>query len=92
MAKPGMVKIAEKARAVIFPVGAAYSRKIVFRKRWDQYQLPLWGSRAALRLLKPLEVPPELTTAQEKALQEEIVNTLNEAMRRAEEAVKKPGV
>jgi lysophospholipid acyltransferase (LPLAT)-like uncharacterized protein len=92
VAKPGMVKIAEKARAVIFPVGAAYSRKIVFRKRWDQYQLPLWGSRAALRLLKPLEVPPDLTPEQEKALQEKIVNDLNEAMRRAEEAVKKPGV
>ncbi|MDR1324041.1 MAG: DUF374 domain-containing protein [Candidatus Margulisbacteria bacterium] len=94
VAKPGMVKIAEKARAVIFPVGAAYSHKIVFRKRWDQYQLPLWDSRAALCVLKPLEVPPDLSPAQEKALQEEIVNDLNEAMKKAEDAVKKqkPGV
>ncbi|GBR73492.1 hypothetical protein NO1_0866 [Candidatus Termititenax aidoneus] len=92
IAKPGMVRIAEKTNAVIFPIGGAYARKIVFRKRWDQYQLPLWSSRAALRLVKPLEVPSGLTPEQEKALQEEIVDDLNEAMRRAEDAVKKPGV
>jgi lysophospholipid acyltransferase (LPLAT)-like uncharacterized protein len=93
-AKPGMVKIAAKANAVIFPVGAAYSRKIIFRKRWDKYQLPLWGSKAALRVLQPLEIPAELTPEQEKALQEEIVRDLNQAMTMAENAVKKqkPGV
>ncbi|MDR2428247.1 MAG: DUF374 domain-containing protein [Candidatus Margulisbacteria bacterium] len=93
-AKPGMVRIAGKTNAVIFPIGAAYSRKIIFRKRWDQYQLPLWGSRAALRVLKPLEVPPELAPEQEKTLQAEIVRELNKAMEMAENAVKKqkPGV
>ncbi|GBR75375.1 hypothetical protein NO2_0056 [Candidatus Termititenax persephonae] len=90
VAKPGMIKIAQKTNAVIFPIAAAYSRKLVLRRRWDKYQVPLLGAKAALRVMKPLEIPASLTEENEKALYEEVVSDLNRAMEVAEKAVK-PG-
>lgn len=55
--KPGMTHMAQKLQIPIIPVGSAFSRKWVFEKAWDKYEIPKPLSKAVLYLDKPYYVP-----------------------------------
>ena len=61
--KTGIAFTAQKSGLEILPVGVEVTHKKVFKKSWDQYELPLPFSKAVLYLGKPLkvegDVPPE---------------------------------
>lgn len=44
--KPGMLYIAQKSGKPIVPMGVAYSKRWVFEKSWDKFQLPKPFSKA----------------------------------------------
>ncbi|HEY4716222.1 MAG TPA: lysophospholipid acyltransferase family protein [bacterium] len=52
--KPGVVFLAEKAGAVIFPVGSWARHNLKFYNAWDKFMLPLPFSRAVIVFGKPI--------------------------------------
>lgn len=55
--KPGMTHMAQKYNVEILPMGSAFSRKWVFEKAWDKFELPKPFSRAVYYMGKPFVVP-----------------------------------
>ncbi len=55
--KPGIVHMAQKLDVEIVPVGVAVKKKWVFKKAWDQFELPKPFSQAAMYSGKPIQVP-----------------------------------
>lgn len=55
--KPGIVRIAQKTGAPLFPVGVAVSHRYVFRSTWNQVYLPLPFSRQVVYVAPPLTFP-----------------------------------
>jgi lysophospholipid acyltransferase (LPLAT)-like uncharacterized protein len=58
--KAGLVHFASQLQLVIIPASVSVRRKIVFKKRWDRMEIPLFFSRVCLVLGEPLRVPPVL--------------------------------
>jgi len=58
-AKLGVGFIADKAKLAIVPLGVAYSKKWVFLKAWDRYQLPCPFSKVIFYFGAPLPAPKE---------------------------------
>ncbi|MBI4371168.1 MAG: lysophospholipid acyltransferase family protein [Elusimicrobia bacterium] len=56
--KEGILRVAQISGAPIVPIANAVSRKIVFRKSWDQFQAPLPFGRAVVIYGEPLHVAP----------------------------------
>jgi hypothetical protein len=52
--KPGIVRLAQKTGAPLFPVGVATSRRFVFEKSWSKTYLPLPFGRQVILLGDPL--------------------------------------
>lgn len=88
IAKPGFVQIARKSGASILPAGIAYARKIVFKRRWDKYQLPLPFSRVALVPGNIYTIPEDLTPEAEEQKYAEIVADVNRCTDEAERILK----
>ncbi len=59
VAKPGVAFIAQKARALILPLGA-YTRHGYRLPRWDTYVTPYPFSRISVQVGEPIEVPPKV--------------------------------
>ena len=57
--KRGGVFLAQKLGVPILPTANFLSRKIVLRRSWDQYQVPLPCGRAAIAYGKPIWVGPD---------------------------------
>jgi lysophospholipid acyltransferase (LPLAT)-like uncharacterized protein len=55
--KPGMTHMAQKYNVEILPIGSAFSRKWVFEKAWDKFELPKPFSKAAYYMGKPFIIP-----------------------------------
>jgi lysophospholipid acyltransferase (LPLAT)-like uncharacterized protein len=58
-AKPGFTYTAQKANAIILPVGA-YCRNGYVIPRWDQYVLPYPFSRISVHFGEPCEIPKDV--------------------------------
>lgn len=54
--KPGMTHMAQKCGISIVPVGTAFSRKWVFNKAWDKYEIPKPFAKAVLYVGKPFYI------------------------------------
>lgn len=54
--KPGILYLAQKTGLPIIPISNATSRKIIFRKSWDQFQVPLPLAQCAVVHGPPLHV------------------------------------
>ncbi|MBI3553208.1 MAG: lysophospholipid acyltransferase family protein [Elusimicrobia bacterium] len=54
--KPGVLFLAQKLSIPIIPITNALSRKIVFKRSWDQFQVPLPFGRAVLGYGEPIWV------------------------------------
>ncbi len=84
--KPGIIHIAGRSNALIVPIGAYFSHAIPIRRRWDNYQIPLPGSRLHLVLGDPIEIPADFRTRIE-----ELLEKLNDATNRATEEAERLG-
>lgn len=58
--KPGFVYLAQKYNIPIIPLGCAYNSSWLFKKAWDQFQLPKPFSSAGMVLGKPYIVPKDM--------------------------------
>lgn len=56
--KPGALFVAQKLGIPIVPITNALSRKLVLKRSWDQYQVPLPFGRAVIRYGAPITVKP----------------------------------
>ena len=83
--KPGIVRLAQKTGAPLFPMGVASSRKFVFEKTWNKVYLPLPFSRQVIYLAEPLYFPekadPEEMEALCRHVEEELRHAHQEAQR-----------
>jgi hypothetical protein len=72
--KPGLAYIAQKAGAIILPVGA-YARHGYRLNRWDRYTIPYPFSRISVEVSAPIEVEKgaDLT-----AVNQSLSHTLNQ--------------
>jgi lysophospholipid acyltransferase (LPLAT)-like uncharacterized protein len=73
--KPGLVKLAERSGAPIFPTVAS-ARWRWEAPSWDRMQVPLPFSRATVRFLAPIEVPLGLPPHQAEAVRKDIETRL----------------
>ena len=55
--KDGVVFMAQRAQALLFPVRAFPARKYVFKKSWDKFELPCPLARCRVRVGAPLRIP-----------------------------------
>lgn len=83
--KPGALQIARKSDAMIIPLGVWYSKKIIFKSRWDKYQLPLPFSKCVLIMGEPFPIPEKLNDQIIKEKIEELSQVVDDLMSQAKE-------
>lgn len=80
--KPGMIYLAQKSGKAVVPIGISFSKKWVFKKTWDKFQLPKPFSKLVCIIGDPIFIP-------EKDEKEEYINFIKEKLmeldRQAEE-------
>ena len=89
--KPGLILLAQRSGAVLFPVLYATRHKWQAGS-WDRMQVPLPFGRVVARFLAPREVPQELESEAAEALRLEIEQELSrEEIRLEAEVAGQPG-
>lgn len=77
----GVISLAQVTQAAIMPVSWSVDRKFVFKKAWDNFQVPAPFARAVVRIGEPIPVPrdADATTRDNKRLElERVLQTLCE--------------
>jgi lysophospholipid acyltransferase (LPLAT)-like uncharacterized protein len=82
--KPGIIMLAGKTGAPLFPVGVAVSRKFVFRKSWNQAYLTLPFSRQIIFVGKPLSFPRKADPEEMDRSCRQVEESLRSAREKAE--------
>jgi lysophospholipid acyltransferase (LPLAT)-like uncharacterized protein len=77
VAKRGAVMLARSTGAAILCFHLALRKAYVFRKSWDQFQIPYPFSRAALIIAPPILVPPGANEEEQELKQREVQATLD---------------
>jgi lysophospholipid acyltransferase (LPLAT)-like uncharacterized protein len=77
--KPGIIRLAQKTGAPLFPVGVAVSRKYVFEKSWNKVFLPLPFSRQVVLFGEPLYFPGNTDDENMKAFCRRVEEALRQA-------------
>jgi lysophospholipid acyltransferase (LPLAT)-like uncharacterized protein len=91
-AKPGVIYMAAKASAVVVPIGASFSRRVV-GANWDDFSLPLPFSRVAFVIGEPIYPPADLSEAALAEQSKKVEAVLDQLCFRANEILKqKSGV
>lgn len=72
----GVVSLAQVTQVAIMPVSWSAERKFVFRKAWDNFQVPLPFSRAVLRIGEPIVVSRDTDEAGREGKRQELEQTL----------------
>ncbi len=57
--KHGALVLARRTGCPIISIGTASARRIVLKKRWDRYVIPLPFTRASIVIGEPITVPPD---------------------------------
>jgi len=57
--KEGVMYLAQKLKVPILPITNAQSNRLVFKKSWDQFQVPLPFGRSCVVYGEPIEVGPD---------------------------------
>lgn len=73
-AKPGAAYVAQKSGVELVPLGVAYSRKWIFSKAWDKYQLPKFFSKVAFYFGEPITITPEFLNDNVEAKLTQLIN------------------
>ena len=77
--KAGVLFLAQKLRAPILPITNGLSRRLVIRKSWDRFQLPLPFGRAVIRYAPPLRIGPDDDLRQKAAELKKILDAITES-------------
>jgi lysophospholipid acyltransferase (LPLAT)-like uncharacterized protein len=85
VAKPGSVFLSKSTGAAVLCFQIALEKRIVLRKSWDQTQIPLPFSRAAVFIAPPILVPAEASEEEQTVYQQKVQQTLDELHRRGEQ-------
>ena len=83
----GIITLASMAGLPIVPASYASSLRIVFRKSWDHFRLPLPGSRIRLVFAEPLTAGRNMNDMERDNLRKELRRRLRWADRQAEAVV-----
>lgn len=86
-AKLGAVRMAQKLNMEILPIGSVCSRKWVFEKAWDKFELPKPFSTVVIYLNDPLTVP-EAEETDLIQINEELERRIHAAEEKARQTVK----
>ncbi len=73
-AKSGLVQMAKKFDVDILPVGSAFSRKWIFKKAWDRYQMPKPFSKAVICIGKPFRLDKNVSIDDSNLMLEESIH------------------
>ncbi len=84
--KPGVIHIAAKSGAVVFPAGAYFSHAITVPGRWDNFQIPLPFSRVHIVFDEPVEIPRDI-----RGREQEFLDRIKAATSRATEEARRRG-
>jgi len=87
VAKRGSVILSRSTGASILCFHIALRNTYVFRKSWDQTQLPHPFSRAAIFIAPPIVVPHGATEEEQNRKQEEVQMALDQLRRHGEQWV-----
>ena len=79
-AKPGFTYTAQKAKAIILPVGC-YCRNAYVVPRWDQFVIPYPYSRISIDIGEPYEIPEDVKDLSE--IEEYLTSQLNKVTMQA---------
>jgi lysophospholipid acyltransferase (LPLAT)-like uncharacterized protein len=84
VAKPGAVLLAKATGAAILCFHIALRKAYVFRKTWDQTQIPCPFGRAAVFIAPPILVSPEANEEEQTRKHQEVQATLDQLRGRGE--------
>ena len=84
--KPGMIYAAQKSGKQLVLIGGAFSKKWIFNKTWDKFQLPKPFSKVVCIVGKPIDVPSDVDS---KEYSEIVKEKMMELDRQAEEEILK---
>ncbi len=85
VAKQGCVLLAKPTGAAILCFHIALRSAYIFRKSWDQTEIPHPFTRAAIFIAPPILVPPDADEAEQARKLEEVQTTLDELRKRGAE-------
>jgi len=74
--RDGALRLAQMTQAQIVPVSWSVRRKLVLRKAWDHFQVPLPFSTGVVRMAAPLTIPAELGDAEREQKRLELETVL----------------
>jgi lysophospholipid acyltransferase (LPLAT)-like uncharacterized protein len=84
VAKPGAVLLAKATGAAILCFHIALRKAYVFRKTWDQTQIPCPFGRAAVFIAPPILVSPEANEEEQTRKHQEVQAALDQLRERGE--------
>lgn len=83
--KQGMIYLAQKSEAPLIPIGVAFSKKWIFNKTWDRFQLPKPFSKMVCLLGEPITIPKDADLEEYSII---VKNRIFELEKEAEERLK----
>lgn len=89
LAKPGVVQLARLSGASILCFHIVPRRSWVFRKSWDQTEVPKPFARTAIFIAPPIEVPRDIHDDEQAKYVAQVQATLDQLVKRGEEWLKK---
>jgi len=81
---PGAIYLASRLQTPIILLGFGYDRPYRFKRAWDQFAIPRFGSRARAIISGDIHVPPNLDRAGIEQWRETIETQLNQLTNQAE--------
>ena len=89
LAKPGVVQLARLSGASILCFHIVPRRSWIFRKSWDQTEVPKPFARTAIFIAPPIEVPRDIHDDEQSKYVAQVQATLDQLVKRGEEWLKK---
>lgn len=87
--KSGVIRTASAFGFDLLPMSVDSRQKIVFKRRWDQMEIPMLFTKVCLVIGEPIQVPPELRRAQVRELTVCLAETILKLDKKATDMVRK---
>lgn len=89
--KSGVIWMASALEFDLLPISVDSRRKMVFNKRWDRMEIPLFFTKVCLVIGEPIKVPPELHSGQMRAWADNLAKAIAKLDKEAENTALKNG-